>query len=203
MKPRDPRRILYGYRSQKSENLGTSPLMVNGGHHPVNIQSKDSLATKGQGGQSTATLSPSQSTSLPGIAKQFDKHLTNIADGASSPQVSGQTTSPSQNVPHPTLIAARSVASDSNNQPSSSATAHEPRVPQSCPSWGDVGHLLDGYDDQERVTIQMERARRIEEQNKMFAARKLCLVLDLDHTLLNSAKVRDKIAWIRSFGLQR
>ncbi|KAL4184363.1 hypothetical protein AMTRI_Chr10g640 [Amborella trichopoda] len=33
-----------------------------------------------------------------------------------------------------------------------------------------------------------ERARRIEEQNKMFSAQKLSLVLDLDHTLLNSAK---------------
>jgi len=32
-------------------------------------------------------------------------------------------------------------------------------------------------------------ARKLEEQNKMFAARKLCLVLDLDHTLLNSAMV--------------
>ncbi|OAY70585.1 RNA polymerase II C-terminal domain phosphatase-like 3, partial [Ananas comosus] len=54
--------------------------------------------------------------------------------------------------------------------------------------WGDVDHLLDGYDDQQRAAIQRERARRIAEQNKMFAARKLCLVLDLDHTLLNSAK---------------
>ncbi|KAL4184352.1 hypothetical protein AMTRI_Chr10g590 [Amborella trichopoda] len=33
-----------------------------------------------------------------------------------------------------------------------------------------------------------KRARRIEEQNKMFSAQKLSLVLDLDHTLLNSAK---------------
>ncbi|KAL4183128.1 hypothetical protein AMTRI_Chr11g153660 [Amborella trichopoda] len=33
-----------------------------------------------------------------------------------------------------------------------------------------------------------ERARMIVEQNKMFSAQKLSLVLDLDHTLLNSAK---------------
>ncbi|RVW78037.1 RNA polymerase II C-terminal domain phosphatase-like 3 [Vitis vinifera] len=38
------------------------------------------------------------------------------------------------------------------------------------------------------AAIQRERARRIDEQKKMFSARKLCLVLDLDHTLLNSAK---------------
>ncbi|KAM0863617.1 hypothetical protein ACQ4PT_044476 [Festuca glaucescens] len=48
--------------------------------------------------------------------------------------------------------------------------------------------LLNGYDDQQKALIQKERARRIMEQHKMFSARKLCLVLDLDHTLLNSAK---------------
>jgi RNA polymerase II C-terminal domain phosphatase-like 3/4 len=55
-------------------------------------------------------------------------------------------------------------------------------------TWKDVEHLFEGYDDQQKAAIQRERARRLEEQKKMFAARKLCLVLDLDHTLLNSAK---------------
>lgn len=55
--------------------------------------------------------------------------------------------------------------------------------------WGNVEYLLDGYNDEQKAAIQSERARRIAEQNKMFAAKKLCLVLDLDHTLLNSAKV--------------
>ncbi|KAG6523919.1 hypothetical protein ZIOFF_013807 [Zingiber officinale] len=59
---------------------------------------------------------------------------------------------------------------------------------QSANPWGDVDHLFDGYNDEQKATIQKERSRRIAEQNKMFAARKLCLVLDLDHTLLNSAK---------------
>ncbi|KAI4381331.1 hypothetical protein MLD38_007410 [Melastoma candidum] len=54
--------------------------------------------------------------------------------------------------------------------------------------WGNLQHIIDGYDNKQRAAIHKERARRIEEQNKMFAARKLCLVLDLDHTLLNSAK---------------
>ncbi|CAA6660031.1 unnamed protein product [Spirodela intermedia] len=177
MKPRDPRRILHCYRFQKGE--------VNGGHS-INTQSKESLTTKEQGGQSLGASSPSQSTSLADIAKQFDKNLKNIANGASTPQVSGQTALPSQNVPQPVLAGGEDITTSS--QPSTSAMAHETRKPQSCPSWGDVDHLLDGYDDQERATIQMERTRRIEEQNKMFAARKLCLVLDLDHTLLNSAK---------------
>ncbi|KAJ6307720.1 hypothetical protein OIU76_017504 [Salix suchowensis] len=55
-------------------------------------------------------------------------------------------------------------------------------------TWKDVEHLFEGYDDQQKAAIQRERARRLEEQKKMFGARKLCLVLDLDHTLLNSAK---------------
>jgi RNA polymerase II C-terminal domain phosphatase-like 3/4 len=55
--------------------------------------------------------------------------------------------------------------------------------------WGNVEYLLDGYNDKQKAAIQRERGRRIAEQNKMFAAKKLCLVLDLDHTLLNSAKV--------------
>ncbi|KAJ3671817.1 hypothetical protein LUZ60_007896 [Juncus effusus] len=55
-------------------------------------------------------------------------------------------------------------------------------------AWGDLDHLLDGYDEEQKAVIQRERARRIAEQNKMFASRKLCLVLDIDHTLLNSAK---------------
>ncbi|KAJ3701505.1 hypothetical protein LUZ61_005210 [Rhynchospora tenuis] len=54
--------------------------------------------------------------------------------------------------------------------------------------WRSVDYLLDGYNDEQKAAIQRERARRIAEQNKMFAAKKLCLVLDLDHTLLNSAK---------------
>eukprot|EP01018_Ginkgo_biloba_P011342 Gb_31475 [translate_table: standard] len=54
-------------------------------------------------------------------------------------------------------------------------------------SLGSLEHLLEGLDGKQRAAIQNERARRIKEQKKMFSARKLCLVLDLDHTLLNSA----------------
>ncbi|ERN10460.1 hypothetical protein AMTR_s00026p00242870 [Amborella trichopoda] len=48
--------------------------------------------------------------------------------------------------------------------------------------------VLEVLDDKQRQAIKKERARRIEEHNKMFSAQKLSLVLDLDHTLLNSAK---------------
>lgn len=62
---------------------------------------------------------------------------------------------------------------------------------RSMNSWGDVEHLFEGYDDKQRVAIQKERTRRLEEQKKMFGSKKLSLVLDLDHTLLNSAKFHE------------
>ncbi|CAD5177619.1 unnamed protein product [Musa acuminata subsp. malaccensis] len=53
---------------------------------------------------------------------------------------------------------------------------------------GDTNHPLDGRSLERKAAIQRERARRLVEQNRMFASRKLSLVLDLDHTLLNSTK---------------
>ncbi|KAF9622449.1 hypothetical protein IFM89_031252, partial [Coptis chinensis] len=58
-------------------------------------------------------------------------------------------------------------------------------------AWGDITHVIEGYNDHEKADIRRERASRIEEQNAMFAARKLSLVLDLDHTLLHSATILD------------
>ncbi|KAJ7201507.1 hypothetical protein O6H91_Y492700 [Diphasiastrum complanatum] len=52
----------------------------------------------------------------------------------------------------------------------------------------DLDHLLKDFNEDERLAIQQERLRRMEEQERMLSAKKLCLVLDLDHTLLNSAK---------------
>ena len=70
------------------------------------------------------------------------------------------------------------------------------RKPRFGPShWGgsdmhrDFEQLLKDLDEVQRVSIQNERKRRMQEQDRMFSAGKLCLVLDLDHTLLNSAKV--------------
>ncbi|KAG0555421.1 hypothetical protein KC19_12G168000 [Ceratodon purpureus] len=69
------------------------------------------------------------------------------------------------------------------------------RKPRFGPShWGgsdmhrDFEQLLEDLDEVQRVSIQNERKRRMQEQDRMFSAGKLCLVLDLDHTLLNSAK---------------
>lgn len=70
------------------------------------------------------------------------------------------------------------------------------RKPRFGPNhWGgsdmhrDFELLLGDIDEPQRVVIQNERKRRMQEQDRMFSAGKLCLVLDLDHTLLNSAKV--------------
>lgn len=51
--------------------------------------------------------------------------------------------------------------------------------------WEDP-ELIESLDEEQRVAAYAERARRIDEQNRMLNSRKLCLVLDLDHTLLHS-----------------
>ncbi|KAK9934283.1 hypothetical protein M0R45_021433 [Rubus argutus] len=98
------------------------------------------------------------------------------------------------------------VDQKAEEQHTGSISAPEPAVagPARSPAmWGDVEHLFEGYDDKQKAAIQRERGRRIEEQKKMFAARKLCLVLDLDHTLLNSAKFVEShkdISSVSSYG---
>ena len=55
--------------------------------------------------------------------------------------------------------------------------------------WGDVEQFFGRFDDQQWAAIHRERSKRMEEQKKMFANRRLCLVLELDQKLLNSTKV--------------
>jgi len=57
-------------------------------------------------------------------------------------------------------------------------------------SFVSMEHLVEGLNEKQITAIRQER-RRIKEQNKMLNARKLSLVLDLDHTLLNSAMFSD------------
>ncbi|XP_020246902.1 RNA polymerase II C-terminal domain phosphatase-like 3 isoform X2 [Asparagus officinalis] len=160
MKPRDPRRVLHSNMAQRTENSGSATSNV----HSI----KDQLLHRKQGDQAQKLAVPLQSASLTDISQQFTKNLQNLADMVSKSQskTSDDLTKP-KNVPE--------LCSQTDTKPAANP-------------WGDVDHLLDGYDDKQKAAIQKERARRIEEQNKMFAARKLCLVLDLDHTLLNSAK---------------
>ncbi|KAI5431705.1 hypothetical protein KIW84_035754, partial [Lathyrus oleraceus] len=133
----------------------------------------------------------------PDITRQFTNNLKNIADIMSVPQ------EPTTHPPATQNVSSASVPFTSDRAEQKSVVPLPQNLkdgvesaPEICASdssrpqntWADVEHLFEGYDEKQKAAIQRERTRRLEEQNKMFAARKLCLVLDLDHTLLNSAK---------------
>lgn len=196
MKPRDPRRVLHGNMLQKSGSLGHEQFKTIVAPVSCTTGNKDNLNGLMQEGQADQKTVP-QSVAAPDITRQFTKNLKNIADllsvsnASTSAAIVPQNIS-SQSVPvKPERGEVKAVVSNSEDQRSGistpeAAVAGPPRAPN---AWGDVEHLFEGYDDQQKAAIQRERARRLEEQKKMFEARKLCLVLDLDHTLLNSAKV--------------
>ncbi|XAR64337.1 Phosphoprotein phosphatase [Bertholletia excelsa] len=195
MKPRDPRRILHNNSFPKGATFGSDLSQTNASSIPSSQEMKGYLNPKKQEDQSEKKSTPSQSTIPPDITWQFTKNLKNIADIMSISQAS--------NAPVPLNPASQSaqvlldrmeikgVAPESgnlNNGSSSSSEEVAAGSSQQQNNWGDVERLFEKYDDQQKAAFQRERTRRIEEQRKMFAAHKLCLVLDLDHTLLNSAK---------------
>ncbi|KAJ4973508.1 hypothetical protein NE237_006682 [Protea cynaroides] len=195
MKPRDPRRVLHSNTFQKSEGPGAEQLKTKLAPQLNTQVSKDNLIVRQQGDQAEANSLSSQSNSLPDIAPQFTKGLKNLADILTTSQATSSLPVVSQSLSSQLLpvksdkVDARDVVTDASDQKSGSdLTPEEGATGPPQNTWGDVEHLFEGYDDQQKAAIQRERARRIEEQNKMFAVRKLCLVLDLDHTLLNSAK---------------
>ncbi|KDP23276.1 hypothetical protein JCGZ_23109 [Jatropha curcas] len=186
MKPRDPRRVLHYQTLQKNGNMGYEQFKTNLTSPPTDQGTKDNQIVQKQDGQAETEPVPLQSLVVPDISLPFTKSLKNIADIVSVSHASTSPTVVSQNLAsQPT----RTIVSNSE-QPAGigSAPCVAPVGPRPQDAWGDVEHLFEGYSDQQKAAIQRERARRIEEQKKMFAARKLCLVLDLDHTLLNSAK---------------
>lgn len=179
MKPRDPRRILHTNSFQRNGSSGSEQLKTN------DQKQEDQTETK------SLPFNP------PDISLQFTKNLKSIADLMSASQASMSQTVPPILSSQPVQVNTdrmdvKATVSDSRDQQIANGSKPESATAgasQSQNTWGDVEHLFDGYDDQQKAAIQRERARRIEEQKKMFAAHKLCLVLDLDHTLLNSAKV--------------
>ncbi|OVA09653.1 BRCT domain [Macleaya cordata] len=193
MKPRDPRRILQNSTFQQNESSRPEQFRANGTHSSIIQASKDNGPVWQHGDQTKTTSLPSQSASPPDIARQFTKNLKNLADILST-NTCLAVTQPVSSQPIPAKMDKAElsvVAIDCNEQQSRNCLTPEedakgPSQPQNA--WGEMEHLFEGYDDHQKAAIQRERARRIEEQNKMFAAKKLCLVLDLDHTLLNSAK---------------
>ncbi|KAI8527865.1 hypothetical protein RHMOL_Rhmol12G0106900 [Rhododendron molle] len=194
MKPRDPRRILHSNISQKAGSLGPDQAKTNAALVSSSQEMKGNLNLQNQDQADKKSTPPKNP---PDITSQFTNNLKNIADILSVSQASipppiiPQNTSSQPVQVNSNRMDIKSAVQESVNLqsgtiPLSAEVAAGPSPPQN--TWGDVEHLFDGFDDQQKAAIQRERARRIEEQNKMFAAHKLCLVLDLDHTLLNSAK---------------
>ncbi|CAI8592093.1 unnamed protein product [Vicia faba] len=197
MKPRDPRRILHGSSTlQKGGSLGSEQSKTIVSPMPNNQGTGENVNAQKLNVRVETNLA-SPSIAQPDITRQFTKNLKNIADIMSVPQ------EPSTHPPAAQNVSSASVPFTSDRVEQKSDLPHPQNLkdgvesaPETCTSgssqpqntWADVEHLFEGYDEKQKAAIQRERARRLEEQNKMFAARKLCLVLDLDHTLLNSAK---------------
>ncbi|XP_042461831.1 RNA polymerase II C-terminal domain phosphatase-like 3 [Zingiber officinale] len=171
MKPRDPRRILHDSMVQKNDGV-------------VYQQSKIDAAAS----------DPQSSLVRLAAPLQLTKNLANVLPSSqvvtTSPVVPPCNNQPVASQADQVIVEAASGELNDSETTSLlvSEVGSEKGTRQSANPWGDVDHLFDGYNDEQKATIQKERSRRIAEQNKMFAARKLCLVLDLDHTLLNSAK---------------
>ncbi|CAD5189914.1 unnamed protein product [Musa acuminata subsp. malaccensis] len=85
----------------------------------------------------------------------------------------------------PLVTCSSSVPHSSRIQASGEGASELPKL---C---GGIDHLLVGCNDQQKAAIHREIARRIMEHIRLLAARKLSLVLDLDHTLLNSTTFVD------------
>lgn len=208
MKPRDPRRIL-------PINSGCEDLKLNGTTKACAPVGREIHITSSR---PAVDLTPklTQVPSLPNIEQNFKEKLVSIAEmlgksdmktlqALSSQLCIDKTKKETECLDLDSSKLARSSnfyemdgkqdTGDLNMVSSSQSLTDEniATVQNKLHPWGDLDHFLEGYSEEQRLAIHQERARRIEEQNKMFHAKKLCLVLDLDHTLLNSAKVLNTI----------
>uniref|UniRef100_A0A5B7BA20 protein-serine/threonine phosphatase n=1 Tax=Davidia involucrata TaxID=16924 RepID=A0A5B7BA20_DAVIN len=198
MKPRDPRRVLHNNSFQKDGSLGSDQFKTSGAPTASSQGIKGNLNAQKQEDQSDKKSMPSPSITPPDIARQFTKNLKNIADIMSVSQAPVTPAVPVPQIPslqsvqvHSSRVDVKGVVSELGDLQSGTGSSFEEIASgpsRSQNGWGDVEHLFEGFDDQQKAAIHRERVRRIDEQKKMFAVRKLCLVLDLDHTLLNSAK---------------
>ncbi|KAI3452549.1 hypothetical protein Pfo_009213 [Paulownia fortunei] len=208
MKPRDPRRILHNNAPQKGVTSVSDQPKLNASFSSATMGNLSSLRQEDQLEKKSVS---SSSLKPPDITMQFTSNLRNIADILSVSQASCIPSPVLPQIPSSQLVQrhqagmeTKGVVAESGNLrngsdlTSEAATAVPPR-PLNANAWSDVEHLFEGFDDQQKAAIQRERARRLEEQKKMFAVRKLCLVLDLDHTLLNSAKAREYFALLINF----
>nr|GFA06841.1 RNA polymerase II C-terminal domain phosphatase-like 3 [Tanacetum cinerariifolium] len=212
MKPRDPRRALQSKSLQKSEPV-TSSSTVEG--TKGNLKQADPRVSSKQA-DPRASFQTSSTPDITRQFTKNLKNIADLVSSTVSAPVQISQPAPVQiSQPAPVQISQTAPVQISQPAPvqiSQPAQVHSSFVnmkglpsqparlqngteqtseeaaskPQNA--WGDVEHLFGRYDDQERAAIQRERSKRMEEQKKMFSERKLCLVLDLDHTLLNSAK---------------
>lgn len=196
LKDRDPRKNLHYGTFQQNKRCRFEQFEANGADPSVSQSGKDSFSLQHQGHQETQTTTSSfQSAQLPDIASEFTKNLKNVADILSIDNTSVTVAQPvlSQQIPeNMDRVETGIIATDCDNRQNKNCLPpeeHTKEPSQSPNPWEEMEHIFEGYDELQKATILRERERRIEEQNKMFAAKKLCLVLDLDHTLLNSAKV--------------
>ncbi|XP_057542171.1 RNA polymerase II C-terminal domain phosphatase-like 3 [Amaranthus tricolor] len=193
MKARDPRRALH----QKTGSSVVEQSKLIGVHNKTTQGLQGNFNFQRHVSGASLNAASAHMPVLPDITKEYTKNLRNIADIISAPQTSivqppftaGAPSSVQSNLDR--LSGSNTVPVKTADQRSRSRLKPEEVVTGRSlghDNWEDVKHLFERYDDQQKATIQQERARRLDEQKKMFASRKLCLVLDLDHTLLNSAK---------------
>ncbi|KAK6116614.1 hypothetical protein DH2020_049720 [Rehmannia glutinosa] len=188
MKPRDPRRILHNCAPQKGVTTASDQPKINASFSSAMMCS---LSTARHEDQLEKKSVSSGSVKPPDITMQFTSNLRNIADIMSV----SQECMPSSVLPqipslqpvqvHQAGMETKGVVADSGNPingcdlTSEAAIAGPPR-PLNANAWSDVEHLFEGFDDKQKAAIQRERARRLEEQKKMFAVRKLCLFVEVD-----------------------
>lgn len=205
MKPRDPRRALLGSILEKSKTLAlaaaksesTSAASSSGASNLVAQVSGDASGT------TSLPISTHDPTDKPlgvvnMIANAWPSSLVKnenlpVIGSSGMPQVSDAISSNSR--PDDLSRASKVTGVETKMaviKPPSKfdlnvSAAANPKQ-QSINHWDHLEPLLEGLDERQKQAVRQERARRIEEQSRMFVAKKLCLVLDLDHTLLNSAK---------------
>lgn len=203
MKPRDPRRALLGSILEKSKTLALAAAKSES-TSAASSSGASNLVAQVSGDASATTSLPHDPTDKPlgGVvnmmANAWPSSLVKnenlpVIGSSGMPQVSDAISSSSR--PDDLLRASKGTGVETKlaviKPPSkfdlNVSAAANPKQ-QSINHWDHLEPLLEGLDERQKQAVRQERARRIEEQSRMFVAKKLCLVLDLDHTLLNSAK---------------
>ncbi|CAN8315958.1 unnamed protein product [Cochlearia groenlandica] len=181
LKQRDPRRNLHGSKVQTPVSSVQKQSKVNE-TYPLGT-----LAMKGttEELETPSQLVPQRNTSHNGIKKR--KISGQVLSGKTPDMV---VVSQQVSNPQAELNTDKDVRRNLSN-PNEQDVMAVAGPARSMNNWEDVEHLYEGYDDEQKVAIQKERERRLEEQKKMLSSKKLSLVLDLDHTLLNSAKFHE------------